>query len=163
MRSISFMSLIIISTLILFFPLSSKCNPDEKNWLDRCDINRLKERPPEIPSATSLPYTTTTKKKGIFWWWKDKGFPLRPMAHEKEIFEILKEKLMEEVGVCLKNWILGLMMRGLFVTITMIMNIRTMKESHHTNLINQIIQSNESFMLSTYSTLETTLCKYKLL
>ncbi|XP_045466843.1 uncharacterized protein LOC123675522 isoform X3 [Harmonia axyridis] len=97
MRSISFMSLIIISTLILFFPLSSKCNPDEKNWLDRCDINRLKERPPEIPSATSLPYTTTTKKKGIFWWWKDKGFPLRPMAHEKEIFEILKEKLMGEL------------------------------------------------------------------
>ncbi|XP_045467264.1 uncharacterized protein LOC123675789 [Harmonia axyridis] len=90
------MSLLLISTLFLIFSLSSICNSDEKNWLDRCDINRMKEMPPEIPSATSIPYTTTTKKKGLPWLSKKKGFRFRPMANEKDILGILREKLLED-------------------------------------------------------------------
>ncbi|XP_045466844.1 uncharacterized protein LOC123675523 [Harmonia axyridis] len=93
--SVSIMFLL-IPTLFILFPLSSEYNPEERDWLDHCDLIKLKERCAAVKTTAPIP-ETTTKKGGFFWWWKSqKNVGFRPMAHEKEILESLKQKLISD-------------------------------------------------------------------
>ncbi|XP_045466845.1 uncharacterized protein LOC123675524 [Harmonia axyridis] len=87
---------LLIPTLFILFPLSSEYNPEERDWLNHCDLIKLKERCAAVKTTAPIP-ETTTKKGGFFWWWKSqKNVGFRPMAHEKEIFESLKQKLISD-------------------------------------------------------------------
>lgn len=68
----------------------------ERDWLNHCDLIKLKERCAAVKTTAPIP-ETTTKKGAFFWWWKSqKNVGFRPMAHEKEILESLKQKLISD-------------------------------------------------------------------